>query len=140
MPAWGEVQQHLRGRFTVTAETDAAMDLEWRLPSPGGELKQGIRVSQVEIHKEPWLFIVADVCPETGLALRSAIAYQDHLGFGAIILRKGTYLLRHSLPMPSLAWDDLDRALRMVARAAVRLRLGVNSAKAGAPLFDTYDD
>jgi hypothetical protein len=136
MPSWEEVRVHVRGRFKVASETESAIELAWRIPTPGGAIEQRVQVAHIEVENEPWLAILVDVGPEAVLAHRSAIVHQDRQGFGALVLRDGRYLLRHSFPLPNAAWADVDRALRLVARTAAGLRMGLGGPKGGAPPFE----
>jgi hypothetical protein len=142
MAAWPEVKAHILETFKGGKDLDKAVELVWRFPGPNGEIAQAIRVSQVEIERQPWLFILADIGGENALNLRSAIAYQDHLGYGALVLRKGTFILRHSLPLEGLPWAEVDRAVRMVARDAGRLRKAIlgPGPREDPGMFQTYDD
>jgi len=129
MPTWTEVRDHLRGRFTLAGDTGRAVILSFQVPGGGREA-----------HGEPWLIILADLFSEASLPHRSALLYQDTLPFGAIVLRKEIYLFRHGVALERMAWEDLERAIRLCAHEAARLRLNVAPQGRGPGMFGMYED
>jgi hypothetical protein len=99
---------------------------------------QGIGMAPTETHGRPWLALVAELCPEASLSLRSALLYQDRLAFGAIVLRKDVYLLRHGVPLEPLTPRELDWTLRILAHEAIKLRANLRAAAATGDAFDIY--
>jgi hypothetical protein len=140
MPTWTEVRDHLRGRFTLAGDTGRAVILSFQVPGGGREVAQSVLVAPVETHGEPWLIILADLFSEASLPHRSALLYQDTLPFGAIVLRKEIYLFRHGIALERMAWEDLERAIRLCAHEAARLRLNVAPQGRGPGMFGMYED
>ena len=140
MPSWDEVRAHLKETFTLAMETEELVGLVFRFRLPEGERVQAVRVSPVQIAEEPWVVVLADLCPDVGLSTGQAIDLQGGLLFGALVVRKGIWLLRHSLPMDRLAWPDLDRAPRLVAHEGMRIRRLLGGIQVDAGVFSSYED
>ena len=140
MPTWDEVRAHLRAKFTLARDHEQLVGLIFRFPLPEGERAQAVRVSPVRVIEEPYLSILADVCPELGMSVGQAVDLQDRLLFGALVVRKATWLLRHSLPMERIAWIDLERSLRLVAHEAVHLRRVLGASQVDNGVFSSYQD
>jgi hypothetical protein len=106
----------------------------FRLPDP-----QAVRLSPVEVGGQPWALIVSDVCPEAQFPLRAAVQLQTRMTFAALVVKKQTWLLRHSVPL-SLTFPDLERNLRLVGLEAARLRALLAKKTQDPKMFSTYED
>jgi hypothetical protein len=138
---WDDVRTQLRAKLMLAADTETLVALVWKLGEAEGRppMQQAVFVSPVVVYKLPWLWILGEVCNEKSLSATDAVLHQSRLGFGALIIRKGEYFLRHTLALEHLAFDDLERAIRMVAQEAYRLRMSLGN-KGDPGVFTTFEE
>ena len=99
MASWEEVRSHLRAKYTLAIDTLDMVGMVFRFPVDAREIVQGVRISPVENQKEPWIALVADVCPEAQLGVRVAMMMQGELLYGGLIVRQGMWLFRHAMAL-----------------------------------------
>lgn len=70
----------------------------------------------------PAIVIYADLFTRTGFELGSLLANNKSLSVGAIALDSEHLVLRHVLPLDTLTFSELQRALHVLALQATTLR------------------
>ncbi len=68
-----------------------------------------------------WLAASVPICPVDQIRLRAALVANDALAIGALALREGVVLLRQTLPLHGLTFDDFEHTLRALVRTAALL-------------------
>src|SRR5580765_2387967 len=126
MASWDEVRAHVKATFAVVRDAPDGIAMSWKLALAGHELVQGVGIAPITIEGRSWLTMIADLCTEAELPLRTALLYQDRLPIGAIVLRKEMFLLKHNLPLDT-GYEELDFRIRVLAHEAARLRLNLKS-------------
>ena len=137
MASWDDVRAHLRATFAVVRDSPDGIAMSWKLALAGHELVQGVGIAPIAIEARPWLTMIADLCTESELPLRTALLYQDRLPIGAIVLRKDTFLMKHNLPLET-PYEELDFRIRLLAHEAARLRLNLKARTPAGDPFGNY--
>lgn len=137
---WDEARSFLRGKFALAKDTEEMVALGWRIPLQGNEVLQWVRVSPISVYGEPWLTILADICPQAKLSPSDACQYLSQLPFGGLIIINDHYLFRHSLSLGWLALPQLEHTIRLVAHEALRLRLAITPTTAEQQVLGHYDE
>ena len=135
MASWDEVRTHLRSTLRLERDDDDAVSFSTPVPVEGKEIVQRIGLARTTVRGRPWLAAVAELFPEAQLALRSAVLYQDRIAFGAIVIRRDWYVLRHGVLLDTLQIPDLEWTIRALVHEAVRLRANLHG---GAPQGDAF--
>jgi len=68
-----------------------------------------------------WIALSVPICPGEQVRFRAALAANDALAVGALALRDGVILLRQTLPLQSLAYEQFEQMLRALVRTAALL-------------------
>jgi hypothetical protein len=118
---WEELIQKLRSSFRFSTDTPEVVGVTWGIPGDPPD-KQEVRFERGEVDGIPWLVLTADVFERTRLDAERACRRSAGMATGAIVLLGERWLVRYATPLPPLAWDDLSRAMQVVAAEAARLR------------------
>jgi hypothetical protein len=68
-----------------------------------------------------WLAVSVPICRAGQIGLRAALVANDELPVGALALREGVVLLRQTLPLAGLAFEQFEHALRALVRTTALL-------------------
>lgn len=123
MPNWGELQTYARQNLKLLQDGESHMVLGWQQQSADGEpSRQAVYVYAMEAYGEPWLVLMAPVCPEELILSRAALLLSSQLTIGALVVREDDYALRATLAIKSLPLADILLYIERLAWAAVTLR------------------
>lgn len=123
MPAWGELQRYARQNLKLLRDDSSSLVLGWQQLKQDGELsRQAVYVFPMDAYGEPWLVLMAPVCPEELILSRDALLLSSQLTIGALVVREGDYALRVTLSIKSLPLPDITLCIERLAWAAVALR------------------
>jgi hypothetical protein len=142
MTTWSEVQAHIRSHYRLQTDTLQHFILAWQIedlaledraagaspapPSPLGQpVVQGVHGQHLTVGDKDFLVLRAEVASDRVMSPLQALRQSARLLLGALVLNGNQYVLRYSTPLRSLDLDDLDYALKYLAReaAATRARL-----------------
>jgi hypothetical protein len=117
---WVELVARLR-ELRVTLETDGTVRFMWLVtvdpPQP-----QELRIELGEVGAEGWMVMTAPIFGRARMDPERALRRNGGMAIGAIALVDDAYCVRHAVPLATLVWSDLERAIRLIAAEAVRLR------------------
>ena len=126
MPDWGALQTYARQNLLMLSDTPESMVLGWEAPAPGqgqGEpARQAVYVFPMTAYAEPWLVLIAPVCPEACIASRDALLLSSRLTIGGLVVRGSDYALRVTQSTKALPLPDIVLGIERLAWAAVALR------------------
>ena len=123
MPDWDELQTYARQNLKLLLDDSSNMVLGWQQLKVDGEpTRQAVYVFPMDAYGEPWLVLVAPVCPEELILSRDALLLSSRLTIGALVIRENDYALRVTLSIQSLSLPDITLCIERLAWAAVALR------------------
>lgn len=123
MPDWGALQTYARQNLLMLSDAPDSMVLGWEAPQAESEpARQAVYVFPMTAYAEPWLVLIAPVCPEACIAARDALLLSSRLTIGSLVLRGSDYALRVTLSTHSLPLADIVLGIERLAWAAVALR------------------
>lgn len=123
MPDWGELQTYARQNLKMLSDGPSAMVLGWQQQIEAGEpTRQAVYVFEMTAYGEPWVVLLAPVCPEELISSRAALLLSSELTIGALVVRNADYALRVTISTKSLPLPDLALCMERLAWAAVALR------------------
>jgi hypothetical protein len=123
MPDWGELQTYARQNLKLLRDEPDSMAFGWQeKKADGGLSRQAVYVFQMTAYAEPWLVMLAPVCPESLIGSREALSLNNQLTIGALVVRNNDYALRVTISMKSLPLRDITLCMERLAWAAVALR------------------
>jgi hypothetical protein len=144
MPDWGELQTYARHNLKLLLDEPSAMVLGWQQQREDGELtRQAVYVFAKTAYGEPWVVLLAPVCPEELISSRAALLLSSELTIGALVVRNADYALRVTLSTQSLPLPDIVLCMERLAWAAVALREHFMEGKpllAGQPSDNSLTD
>jgi hypothetical protein len=136
MPAtWDEVRAHLAASSPLAVDEPGCIGVRWRLPDGQTQL---VKLEPGMVADVAWLVLTADVCERERLDFDRVLRRNAGMAVGAFALLGERFILRHALPLPSLTWPDLERALQLMAAEAARARTGLHDR--ASALFGNYTD
>lgn len=123
MPDWCELQTYIRLNLKMLSDGPDAMVIGWQHPQEAGEpTRQALYVFKMTAYGEPWLVLLAPVCPEELVSARNALLLSSELTIGALVVHDGAYALRATFSTKSLPLSDITLCMERLAWAAVALR------------------
>jgi hypothetical protein len=124
MTTWSDISAVIERALPVAVVAENWLGLRRR---------SGLRVRVVAVSAlgEPHVVVVAQVCDFDLLSPTAALAINERLPVGALVLEKGGYLLRHVLPIGSLEGATLLRTIEFIADKAQALRDAIHARIAG---------
>ena len=132
-----DVQAHLRSRYRLQKDEAQSFLLGFAFDPQGPQslaaepLVQGVYGQLVTVDGRAFVVLRAEVCSDRALDPQAALLHSAKLIVGALSLMGNHYVLRYSLPLSSLALDDLDYALEYLAREAAFTRARIAQHVAG---------
>jgi hypothetical protein len=137
MPTWEQLRGELRAKLPLNVDEPGCMSVVWLYPDETRE-QQLVKLEPGTVQGEPWLVLAADVFEQTRLDPERALRRNAGMATGAFVLLGERYFIRHAVPMATLVWSDLERAMQQIAVEAVRTRRA--APERGTQLFANYVD
>jgi hypothetical protein len=132
MPSWEELQNYVRKNLRMLSDQPNLMVLGWQHTESDGTLvRQAVSVFEMTAYKEPWLILLAEVCPEEALSEHEVLRLNGELTFGGLVKSEAGYALRYTMSIKALPLDDILVCIERLAWAAVALRQQLLSAAQG---------
>src|SRR5262249_58574662 len=94
--------------------------------------RQLVVVKPFEVDGAAGVIIAAQVCAEERIAAADALFYSSVAPLGALVVERGVYVLRQTLPLATLTGEVLVDTVRRAAAEAARLRQAVSPRRAEA--------
>jgi|SRR5215470_7836199 len=120
MLTWDEIRRYVRKHYHPIAETETALTLQCVFPDGA---KQAVLVSHLT-HRSggPFIEVASAVGDTRSLAATDALAYNDRVSTGTLVLVGDLICLRQLLKLEDLRLGAIDHTLTYVASEAARLR------------------
>jgi hypothetical protein len=119
MPTWGEIQEHVRSKYTLSKDEERHFALVWEYE--GGRTQQ-VFVRPFSAYDQDWVEFRTFVCAESEMSPRVALRKNESFVFGALALDDdGDYVMIYSAPLATLDPEELEMPLNALARVADRL-------------------
>lgn len=122
MSDWEHVRSYLRERYRLARDQPEWLGLVWNLGTEAEPLPQRTKVELISAFEEPWLLVMGEVCSELAFPHRDALLHNAQLAVGALAIEQSCIVVRQTLRLATLVWEDLDWTLQIVALEALTLR------------------
>jgi hypothetical protein len=138
LTTWADVERLVYHTYKVALAKAGWLSLTFGFSSPEGEVLQAVELSEVEGEGQVWVRVLAIVGP-CGLIPAEAALRQNHdLVCGRLAVVDEKLVLAQHILLPSARPEELDLALRTVAREAARLRETARRGASRAPVFTIF--
>jgi len=120
MLSWEEIRAYIRKHYRPISETETSLTLQCVFPDGA---RQSVLVTHIT-HRTggPFIEVASAVGDTRSLAAADALAYNDRVSTGTLVLVGELICLRHLLAVQELRLGAVDHALSYVASEASRLR------------------
>jgi len=126
MNSWESLRQYIKSTYPITDQTPEMLAMV--LTTKGGR-KQGVFVRKLMIDGTEWAEISTPVCVEADIAPRDALERNAGLAVGGLaLLRSGTVVYRHSLPLNDLDLDEFEVPFHLIAQLGDELEQELTGA------------
>ena len=117
---WDEIRRYVRKHYHPIAETETSLTLQCVFPDGA---RQTVLVSHLT-HRSggPFIEVASAVGDTRSLTAADALAYNDRVSTGTLVLVGELVCLRQLLKLEDFRLGDVDHALTYVAGEAARLR------------------
>lgn len=125
MPTWDEAQGYQRTKYRLIRDEPNWLGMEWQTASEisdGEPATHCLKIECISAFERPWLLLLATICAEDNIDVRSALRYNALLAIGSLAVDSGRCYLRAALPLGTITWAELDRAIEFIASEATKLR------------------
>jgi len=132
MIAWNALVEHIKMKYPVTDETAEMISI---ITAVADDRRQSVYIRKLSTDGADWLEISTPVCVESDLDPRDALERNAAFVTGSLaLLRSGTVVYRHSLPLQTTAESDaeglamVDALVQSTAQTGDELELELTGA------------
>ena len=119
MKTWDSLRGHIKSNYVVTEDTPDMLVLVFDV---GGGRRQAVYVRKLILEGSEWAEISTPVCVEADIDSRDALERNADFVVGALaLLRSGTVVYRHSLPLKDLDLDEFEVPFHLIVNIGDRL-------------------
>jgi len=116
MPTWGEIQEHVRGKYKLDKDEKDWFSLVWAYDN---KRRQKIIVTRFTAFNQEWIQFTSAICKENEMAHRVALKKTYNFAVGAIALdNDGIYVFLYSAPLATMDPEEFELPLHVVASTA----------------------
>lgn len=121
---WNELRDIVCAKRTVLSDDGERLMLVHRYVTDDSSTVQNqrVEVSRDRVTGEPWVLLLADVCPVHEISAHRALLHNGTLAVGSIYIDEDFYFLRHAMPLETLTEHHLTLAIELLGHEATRLR------------------
>jgi hypothetical protein len=138
MPTWGETRAYVRDHYAIIQDEPNWIGMSWRFRSGDVEVEQRVKVERVFAFEKEWLLIYSAVCESGNVDAVGALRWNALVAIGSLALDGMYCVLRHTLPLATVSFADLDLVIENVAREAARLGRP-ESPRAPSPIYTPFE-
>lgn len=118
MPTWGEIQEHVRGKYKLDTDNPESFSLVWAYDN---KRTQKIIVRKFNAFDQEWLAFMSAVCKSDQMSHTVALRKNFEFAVGALALDGDYIVFTYSAPLATMDPDEFELPLHVVASTADKL-------------------
>lgn len=127
MPSFAEIKQHVSAHYKLLPLDEKAPAQSFTIGfrfelSPGKTAAQVVHAYE-EVHgQDAWLVAYSDVCPADFIDHTEALSQNAKLMVGALAIRDGRCMVRHSFSLRTVDLTEISRGLQYLALGSAAMQ------------------
>lgn len=127
MPSFAEIKQHVAAHYKLLQPGDRAPAQSFTVgfrfeTAPGNPAAQVVHAYE-EVHgQDAWLVAYSDVCPADFIDPTEALSQNAKLLVGALAIREGRCMVRHSWSLRTVDLTEISRGLQYLALGSAAMQ------------------